>query len=304
MQTVTNGTAQHALQDRLNDPATSMALLRLLDRVETLEKAVEAADTMLQQAPAVTAVIGDSVDEFYQQHIAPSGTDLEVVLQHALQIAQSLQNPQLITVITRLLNQTETLEKLVEFVEQGPGLVAALGDMVDEAMRQAQESGLDLDASLPQLLTILTKLQEPQMLKLVNRVLDQPETLDQLVSFLEQGPGLVAMLGDIVDEAYVTANRTGIDIEILLSQGLAALVKFTTVVQSKEFDALMQSGVFDPKAVQVVGNAGNALAESYDEHPRPMGPISLLKLLYDPDIQRALAFAANFGKRFGQQLAK
>ncbi|MCB9101541.1 MAG: DUF1641 domain-containing protein [Anaerolineales bacterium] len=300
----TNG-ASAQLQARLDDPNTVAALNRLLDRVESLDKMMGLAEELIQQGPGLAAVVADSVDEFYVE-AARSGTDLELVLQNALQVATRLQNPRLIQLITQLLDQTESLELLVSLIEQGPGVTAMLADSLDEMMRTATSTGLDPEALLQNGFQIALRLQNPRLINALTKLLDQTESLEMLASLAEQGPGVVAMVADSVDEMVRVSAASGIDFDILMNKGLAALIKFISVVDSQEFDALLDSGILEPHTVGVVGQTGRALAQSYaldQTQPHKVGPMGLFKSLNDPDVQRALGFLTAFAKQFGRQLA-
>ena len=282
-----NGAAQ-TLQERLNDPRTADALVRLLDRVDTIEG-------LLAQGPGMAAMVADSVDEF----VAGSGTDLEIVLQHALQVADRLQNPRLVNAITRLLEQPEALELLASAAEQGPGMLATLADTLDEMAMNAHQAGLDVEALLQNSLTIAARLQNPRMAAALDKLLSQVEAVELLASAAEQGPGMAAMVADSVDDFVRTSD---IDFDLLLDKGLGALLRTINLVESPQFDALLNSGVLDPAAIEVVGKVGKALADSSTQEIQPMGPMAMLKALNDPDVQRGLGFLVSVGRNFGQEL--
>ena len=297
--------ASSQLRARLDDPQTIAALNRLLDRVESLDKMMGMAEELVQQGPGLAAVVADSVDELYAD-AARSGTDLETVLNNALQVATHLQNPRLIKVITKLLDQTESLEMLVSLVEQGPGVTAMLADSLDEMMKTANAAGLEPEILLQNGFEIALRLQNPRLIKSLTKLLDQTEAIEMLASLAEQGPGVTAMIADSLDELARTSAASGIDFDLLMNKGLTTLIKFISVVDSEEFDALLDSGILEPYTVSVVGQTGRALADSYAVHhncPHKVGPMGLLKTLNDPDVQRALGFLTSFAKQFGRQLA-
>jgi len=78
------------------------------------------------------------------------------------------------------------------------------------------------------------------------------------------------------------------------------------VFRTDEFRALLDSGVLDPEALQVIGGLGTALVESQKEATRgetpKRGMFGLLGALRDPDVQHAVGFLTSFAKRFGRQL--
>lgn len=209
-----------------------------------------------------------------------------------------LNEPQTAAALNRLLDRIETLEqtvgRLADALEQAPGMVAMLGDMADETIRQASTRGVNIEARLRAALTIAEKLTAPET----------TAKLDQLLTLADQAPSIIAMLGDIMDESYRRASESGINLEAMIRQGARAGAKFSTLMESKEFDALMESGVLDPEAVASVGKVGQALIASQKHPSQSLGLFGLLSAMRDPNMQRALGFLATFGTEFGKQISK
>lgn len=123
----------------------------------------------------------------------------------------------------------------------------------------------------------------PASLNLPQLLQALPQLLAALPKLIEVLPNLVAVLPQLIDVGRV----------------------LQPVLASPEFEALLNSGVLDPKTVSFVGQTGTTLVESLDanqRHPQQMGAWGLLQALRDPDLQRALGFFVNFGKRFGQNI--
>lgn len=110
---------------------------------------------------------------------------------------------------------------------------------------------------------------------------------------------MAAMLADSVDDFVRTSD---IDFDMLLDKGLDALLRTINLVESPQFDALLNSGVLDPAAIEVVGKVGKALADSSAQEIKPVGAFDLLKAIGDPDVQRGLGFLVSVGRNFGQEL--
>ena len=131
------------------------------------------------------------------------------------------------------------------------------------------------------------------------------DALEPLVALLRQAPPLAAVLGDSFDEVMRTARDSGLDIEQGLLNGAGAALRFGAVMDAdkvRALEALLQSGVLDPAALQIIGGLGRALIDTASARPAPIGLIGLVKALGDPDIQRALGFLVNFAARFGSRL--
>ena len=332
-----NGVA--TLQARLNEPQTAAALNRLLDRIETLEQTVGRLADVLEQAPGMVAMVGDMADETVRQ-AAARGVNVEERLKTALALAERLTAEETAVKLNQLLDLADQLpgtlammgdmmdetvrraasngvdiearlragltmaekltapemvaklDQLLAMADQAPGMVAMMGDMVDETVRRAASNGVDIEARLRAGLTMAEKLTAPEMMA----------KLDQLLAMADQAPGMIAMMGDIVDESIRRAGESGINIEAMVRQGARAGAKFSALMESEEFDALMESGILDPEAVASVGKVGRALIASQQQPLEPVGLFGLLSAMRDPNMQRALGFLATFGAEFGKQI--
>lgn len=224
----------------------------------------------------------------------------------AVALQERLNDPETTATLNRLLDRIDTLEQtvatLTDTVQQAPGMVAMVTDIVDETYREAQASGMDLDQQLKGGLSLLHKLTEPHTVAVLSRLIERLETLEPLLEMAEQAPGLAAMMVDITDDAYRQAASNGVDIEAVFRKGAETATKLCAVVCSAEFDAVMESGVLEPKTLSVIGNAGRALATSQQEPVKPTGPLGILSALRDPEVRKALGFVMTFAKRFGQAL--
>ena len=176
-----------------------------------------------------------------------------------------ISNPRTLTALIGLLNQVE----LVEFMVSALNGFLARGDVIAD----------NVAASVGELrnFTPPASLNLPQLLQAL------PQLLAALPKLIEVLPNLVAVLPQLIDVG----------------------TRLQPVLASPEFEALLNSGVLDPKTVSFVGQTGTTLVESLDanqRHPQQMGAWGLLQALRDPDLQRALGFFVNFGKRFGQNI--
>ena len=275
----TNGV--NALQARLNEPATAASINRLLDRIEELEQAVTTLTNTISQAPGLAAMAGDMVDEAYQQ-AAAHNIDLEARAKTGLHLLSRLTEPQMVT----------QLEQLMDMAEQAPGLAAMMGDMADEAMRNVANAGVDIEERARIGLQLLNRLTEPQMVQQLNQALDMAE----------QAPGLMAMLGDMADEAMRNMANAGVDVEVLMRKGASAAQQLGALTSAPEYDALMNSGLLDARALGLLANLGQAISNSQSQPVRPLGPLGLFSAMRDPDVQKALGFLMNFAKELGKTL--
>ena len=118
------------------------------------------------------------------------------------------------------------------------------------------------------------RLTNEHTLLALTRLLDRIDALEQTVSTLasaiQQGPGLISMVTDTVDETYRTAAQSGLDVENRLKGGLTILEKLTEPRTIEVFsgllgrlDQLEQFVVMADQAPGMVSMMADTLDESY-----------------------------------------
>jgi hypothetical protein len=216
--------------------------------------------------------------------------------------AATIDTPQVAELLSRVLARMDRLEQQLARAEamamQVPAALSTVTDTFDGLYRDAAQSGIDGDERLKLGLVALERLSAPESLRAITGLTAQLGTLDALA---RQAPGFAAMTVDMLDELYAAVGHQGVNLEETARQGLVAFRNFVALLQSSEVRALIDSGVLDPKTLQVMGAAANALVCTQRE-PRRAGPLTLLRALFDRNIQRSLGFALGFAERFGQNL--
>ena len=295
------------LEKRLQDPKTREALVHLLDRLDTIEQAVDLLDRLEDQMPGAIETGADILDEELTR-AADRGVVLDERAGQALQLAERLTEPETVEVLTALIDRLDQLEQLAALADQLPDATMVAVDSIDEALTRAAERGVVLDERAREGLVLLEKMTEPDTAKALGAVLDRAEHLERLAELAETAPDLIATVVDILDAEYARAAEHGYDPERLLRQTLGSLRRLGDLFQSDEFEALLDSGVLDPEALQTVGSLGSALVESQKEADRGETPrrgfFGMIGALRDPDVQRAIGFVLSFAKKFGQALRK
>lgn len=179
------------------------------------------------------------------------------------QVQARLSEERTLLAIDRLLARLDTVEEAVKGLEQtmqqGPGMVAMVADMADEAYRSADANGVSIDDRLKNALTLAEQLTHPDMV----------QKLNDLVSLTNQLPGIVAMAVDTVDEGMRSARDNGLEPETL---------------------------------VDWAGQFGRAMREAKNEPVSKVGLFGMIRALNDPDRQKALGFSLNFLKHLGKQM--
>ncbi len=214
-----------------------------------------------------------------------------------VRIEERLSQPDTAAALNRLLDRLDTIEEAIDRLEAAmtlaPATAAMAADVVDDAYRSAEKAGVDLDERLHLALQLAERLTAPRTVEVLTKLTDRIERFDRLIEMADRVPDFAAMAVDVFDDAYRAAEQAGHDPEAATRRSMAALV------------ALVESGAFDPAAIETIGKAGDALAacrEKTSEKPPEVGLFGLLRALRDPDVRRALGFLAVFGQAFGRQL--
>lgn len=153
---------------------------------------------------------------------------------------------------------------------------------------------------------IQAHLNDPKTLSalgdLLNKLPEINAMLNITMGLMQRGPEMADNINASVQEFRDMSGGMNIDIKGLMESA----GKFQTLLQSEEVQALLESDILKPQTVSIVNKAADAMIESievYDPNQK-MGIFGLMRTMNDPDVQRALSFATNFLKLFGQQLGK
>lgn len=163
---------------------------------------------------------------------------------------------------------------------------------------------------------------------LLARIATLETAVDRLAIAMEQGPGLISMAADTVDETVRLAAEQGVYMEDRVQNTVALLEKITRPEVTHQLSALLdladqapgliamgmdtldeqmrqagENGVDLQKIATLTGSAAAALSEASQQEPAKVGGIfGLLRALNDKDRQKGLGFLMNFLKVFGQKL--
>lgn len=275
--------AADRLRQRLDDPATAAALNEILDRLDVIALSVNSLDGLLRRSDVIIESARDSVNDLRQT--APKDLDLEKTL---TQLGQSL--PAVLESLPELSRSLPQLTRLAARLNE-PETSAAIDTVLDNAAVLAL-AAQSADGLLKRSDVIIENVAGS-----VRDVVGS-DTAANVATF-EQSLQVLAQLRD--------ALPTLVQILPRLTRSLPSLLdvaeRLEVILGSQEFGALMSSGVFAPKTVGIVGEAGKAVVEVYDEQmakATPAGRMDLFRALGDPDVQRALGFMIEFAKRFGK----
>ena len=138
-------------------PGRDELLARIDARLERIEARLAKLDPLLDAAPGLVAMAGDTFDE-----LAHELGDLDQRLRASLRLLERMTRPETLA----------QLEAGLELLDAAPGLIAMLGDSFDELAAQAAARGLPIERVVPELgraletaLRLLTHEQVQQLLE-------------------------------------------------------------------------------------------------------------------------------------------
>ena len=207
------------IQEKFSDERTLKAFDNILNRIDTLEKAVVKLTTVLEQAPGLMSMTVDMVDEGIK-NAAKNGVHIEERLGAALELAEKLTAPDMV----------EKLNGVLEMANQAPGLMSMTVDMVDEGIKNAAKNGVHIEERLGAALELAEKLTAPDMVEKLNGVLEMAN----------QAPGLMSMTMDMVDEGIKNAAKNGVHIEERLGAALELAEKLTAPDMVEKLNGLLE----------------------------------------------------------------
>ncbi|MCA9072685.1 MAG: DUF1641 domain-containing protein, partial [Planctomycetaceae bacterium] len=228
--------------------------------------------------------------------------------------SERLTEPETVNAINQLIDRVEELNRLLDNAGQMqrelPNLLAIGIDFMDALSRRASQEGIDLEQRATGLMNLFLKLTESKTLQAAEGLIDRLPQLEQASRFLDDVPGLVATLMDIVDEWTTHMKAEGFNLELSIRRGIRAALWLGERISESELErlgVLLQSEILNEHAIDAVAMAGTALAKCQEgscelETPNRVGLLGLFRSLRDPNTQRTLAFAFRFSQCFGNAL--
>lgn len=157
-----------------------------------------------------------------------------------------------------------------------------------------------VDADTPELLRQLV-----ERLDTLSAKMDRLDRLEPLLELADRLPGIVAMIVDSADEEVRRAGGRGLDVDLAIRGGAGAALRFGAMMGPAQIDslqALLDSGVLDPRAVRVVAAVGRALSVEAPQAATEPGLLALLRAAREPEVRRALGFLLHVARSFGHDL--
>lgn len=259
---------------RLEQPETAELLHRLLDRLDTIVFAADAADGLLRRGDELTNSLSENVEELRQVTLPPD----------ALKLAAKL--PQL----TRTGLQAADLATSPAFERiLSSGLLERLGDPTTISSLHGLLDHLDLASFALASADGFIRRSDT----IVGSVAESVADANKLGSGLDLNhlKELLSALPRLIDLA-VQASRSG-----LLDQAKGLM---------ETMAELHQTGVLAPENIKMVGDVGAAATATRQKQEyvasAPKGIFGLMGALRDPDVQASLGFAIAFARNYGRTL--
>ena len=301
--------ASLALVERMSAPETVEALLSLTDKLDTVAESLAIAE----QLPGMAAGAVDTVDGLVRAASA-QGIDVDARLRASLALAERMSAPETVEALLSLTDKLPLLAESAALAEQLPGMVAGMVDTVDGLVARAAAEGIDVDARIKASLSLVETATRPETLATLEKLTTKLEDIAPMLELVDQAPGAIAGMVDTLDGLAMRLSAQGINVDERIHLLLAAAEKLTDpsivgllqkVLERSDdltrlVDTLLESGIFEETAVQVVGFSGQALSDSKLSNPAPVGAWGAMTSLSDPDVQRALGFALQFARSFGR----
>ncbi|GAB5553843.1 MAG: hypothetical protein Sapg2KO_34340 [Saprospiraceae bacterium] len=224
------------------------------DRLSRIERSLDRIASGMDQAPVMLSMATDSIDE-YIDAAKQKGIQIEDRFQDTLHLLGRLSDPKI----------NQSLNNLLDTLEQAPGLVSMTVDSVDELVRQSNQGTVRLDDRIAGMGQLLNKLSDPKMV----------ERLNGLITLSEQAPGLMALTVDSIDAFMIRYEQEFKDSLSFLQRDNLVFLK----------------------------NVGEAMTEAQNQEPAKVGGVfGLLRALKDSGRQKALGFLMNVLKNLGNKL--
>ena len=235
-------------------------------------------------------------------------------------IQEKLNDQRTVEALGRIMDRLDEIENnladLSDKMKQIPSIVSIATDTIDEQVKRIDETGIGLDERINSISILLERLSNPAV----------TERLTAVLNMLEQTPGLVSMAADTIDTSIADMQSRGIDFSERMTKGTDLVLKLTDpdvaekleglITMAKQApgliamiidsldDALKGTNLMGPENMELLQNVLAANQYARSTPPARAGLLKLMRIMRDPDIQRANGFLINFLKAFGKGLEK
>ncbi len=264
-----------SLQQRLQDPEVAESLNRLLDRLDTVNFAIESMEGFISRGEVIADSLASGVAELKQGNTdaarrliskAPKMLETGTKLADAAgsmnvdelarsRVLERLTDPETLSTVNRLLDRLPLAAFMMEALEGFIGRGETIADNLSEAVNEIRSDNSNID--LNEYTTLLASL---------------PKFKDAA-------------------EKLMASKLMGEELPKVIEAGVT----------------MVDSGMMDKEVVAILGDLGKKSAQTYREvaaHPvEPVGGLwATLKATKDPDVQKSVGFFFAFAKAFAKHL--
>ena len=208
--------------------------------------------------------------------------------------------------------KSQTIEQVL-FERMGISVEDAFAtgaDFVDETVTKAAIGGVDVEPRISSLLGLLLQVTEPENMKALQTLINRLPQLAELTKLADDVPNLIASLGDVFDDFQQRCVADGINLECSMVNGLHAALWLGCQIDKEDLSRLgelLKSDILSRESIEVIANTANALSTAQKDSAsgaqrQRIGMFGLMGVLGNPEVQKAVAFAAKFGEEFGKNM--
>jgi|TARA_Y100000748_G_scaffold2064_1_gene1817 uncharacterized protein YjgD (DUF1641 family) len=198
--------------------------------------------------------------------------------------------------LEKQVNKSQSIEEVALRPE-----VSILADIIDENFSPSSREGRENLAKVEVLKDLLQELSDEESLQSIKTLTKKLKNLTPYIEQIDELENVVSIMTDSLDEIMSHAIAHGLNIEELGENLKKMSGHLIEIIESGALTQLLESGVLDPKSIEIVGALGNSLAISKN-HTKSVGIFGVLSSVYNKDVQRSLGFALNLATHFGRKL--
>ena len=180
------------------DDAVLKAIMGISERLDRIEGRLTAVEAHAEAALGAVAVAGDTFDQQIAK-LQAKGIDIDARAAALGRLTEAATEPALLDQLSRLMaqaaRQTERIEAAAAAVEGLPGIVATVGDTVDQHLGALTDRGVDIDQRIKDLLMLSERATRPEAVAAMSHLIDKLSVLETLANSAVLEPHAVALVG-------------------------------------------------------------------------------------------------------------
>lgn len=265
------------LLEKISEPEVTNALTRLLDKLDTVDTLLSAADEVTQKLPQVMSDL-------------PENHELNKRLNEGLKLVEKMTEPETLRSLTGLMDKIETAELLINSAEALTQKLGELaGDLEQSPHREMLGSYLELGE----------KLTKPEVYHNLNNLLDKIENLDAVLNILDS---VVLENPSLKDPNSPTLKNISELVKIILDSFAEEKHFFETIQGGLAIINEVNRILLSDKMQPIVRGLASAMEVRKDDVPK-VGPLKLLRLTTDSEVKQVQGLFYLLLKSIGREFA-